>query len=152
MKVPPPSSDLLSFLEAYDPGITQLVLALRQLVLTEAPGVTELVYDAYEAVAIAYTFTGSFRTGFCHIAAYTKHVNLGFNQGAHLPDPDRVLKGTGKAIRHISIKTAADLSHPALRHFLRLALAASNAPEQAPAPTRTVTKSISPVKRSPPPK
>ena len=150
MPVPPPSKDLLRFLAAYPPGITHLVTGLRTLVLAEAPGVTELVYDAYNAVAIAYTFTTSFRTGFCHIAAYSQHVNLGFNQGANLADPQRLLHGTGKSIRHIKVRDAAGLASPHLVHFLRLALAADpHAPAVSPGPTRTITKSISPVRRRP---
>ena len=149
MRVPPPNPDLLHFLEAYPSGITHLVLELRRLVLTAAPTANELVYDAYNAVAIAYTFTSSFRTGFCHIAAYAQHVNLGFNQGAQLPDPDRVLQGTGKSIRHLKVKTAADLESPHLRHFLSLALEIAP-PNSLPHPKpRSITKSISPVKRRP---
>ena len=56
-------------------------------------------------------------------AVYAKHVNLGFNQGATLDDPKGVLQGTGKAVRHITIKTASDLEQPELRACLRRARA-----------------------------
>jgi hypothetical protein len=43
------------------------------------------------------------KQGFIHIAAYPNHVNLGFNQGASLEDPDSLLLGHGSHIRHIKI-------------------------------------------------
>ena len=61
--------------------------------------------------------------GICHIAVYTSNVNLGFNQGAFLKDSEGVLQGTGKRIRHISLKTKEDLNRPEIREFLKRALA-----------------------------
>jgi hypothetical protein len=59
--------------------------------------------------------------GVFHIAVYTKHVNLGFNDGATLPDPLGILKGAGNRIRHITIKTPADLARPEIRSYVRRA-------------------------------
>lgn len=130
MKTLAPSPKMLEYLEAYDAAITPLVLGLRELVFEAAPDATEIVYDAYEAVAMAYTFTETWTRGFCHIAAYPKHVNLGFNQGAALPDPRKRLKGTGKAIRHLTVATMTDLERPELAHFLELAVARAERPEK----------------------
>ena len=52
MPVPPPSPEYLKFLTPYGPAITDLALAVRQLVLEEAPETAELIYDAYNAVAV----------------------------------------------------------------------------------------------------
>ena len=41
---------------------------------------------------------------FCYIKAAKKHVNLGFDQGANMDDPDGLLEGTGKSMRHIKLK------------------------------------------------
>jgi hypothetical protein len=46
--------------------------------------------------------------GICHIAVYERGVNLGFFQGASLADPEGALEGTGKRIRHLSLKTQTD--------------------------------------------
>ncbi|MEI9973971.1 MAG: DUF1801 domain-containing protein [Ignavibacteriota bacterium] len=62
------------------------------------------------------------KDGFCHIATYTTHVNLGFNRGAMLPDPNRVLMGSGKLIRHITIHNESDLERPYLRRYLQAAI------------------------------
>src|SRR5262249_22733670 len=84
---------LLEFLAAFAPGISKLFLATRRTVLMAAPEANELVYDAYNAVTAAYSFSGRLKEAFCHVAAYSGHVNLGFNRGAELPDPSRLLAG-----------------------------------------------------------
>jgi hypothetical protein len=86
-----------------------------------------------------------------HIAVYGSGVNLGFNHGATLDDPLGILKGTGKRIRHISFKTAADLERPEIRSYIRrarkLAIAdARKLGEPGPAPLEKDGKVISVVK------
>ncbi len=117
-----PPSDLIKFLKPYDPAIRKLALQLRALVLEELAPCHENIYDAYSAVAIGYGSSDRLRDGICHVAVYTKHVNLGFNQGALLKDPDGVLQGAGKQIRHLTIQTADDLARPEVRGFLKSAL------------------------------
>src|SRR5579871_3047203 len=101
MSARPPDPRLLDFLSAYDPAIAQLALAVRELVLDAAPNAIESIYDAYSAVSIGFSFNGRLKDTFCHVATYAKYVNLGFNRGATLSDPQRVLQGTGKAVRHV---------------------------------------------------
>lgn len=59
----------------------------------------------------------------CYLAIFPRHVNLGFAQGAHLDAPDGLLQGTGKGMRHIKIKSAADIKK---REFTRLLKAAAD--------------------------
>ncbi|MBI3697395.1 MAG: hypothetical protein HY238_21490, partial [Acidobacteria bacterium] len=56
MAIRKPDSKLIEFLSAYNSRVGELTLALRDMVLAEAPSATEIVYDAYNAVAIAFTF------------------------------------------------------------------------------------------------
>jgi hypothetical protein len=80
-----PDPRLLEYLTPYDRTVSGLVLALRALVLEEAPQASELLSKGY-AVAIGFTFTGKLKDCFCHIATYAHHVNLGFNRGTSLAD------------------------------------------------------------------
>ncbi len=118
-----PSRELRTFLAAYDPAIGKLALAVRALVLDEAADATEIVCDAYSAVAIAFSFNERWQDGFCHVATYTDYVNLGFQKGTLLPDPERRLTGTGKWVRHLKIASRAQLKDPYVRKLLRAALA-----------------------------
>ena len=89
------------------------------MVLQEAPGAIESVSRGY-AFAIGFSFTGKpLKDGFCHVVTYSTHVNLGFNRGALLPDPNGVLMGTGKAIRHISIRNQSELDRPFVRRYIQ---------------------------------
>jgi len=81
----------------------------------------ENIYDAYSAVAIGFGTSDRLRDGIFHVAVYSKHVNLGFNDGASLDDPKGILQGSGKLIRHITIKTAEELERPELRAYIRRA-------------------------------
>ncbi len=100
-----PPKELEAFLPAPTPRVRELFLATRRAVRTEAPGAKEFVCDAYNAVS----------------AAYSSHVNLGFNLGAELPDPFGVLRGSGARIRHIRIDDPADLRASPLAALLRAA-------------------------------
>src|SRR2546430_13441432 len=117
----PPPSALKKFLQPYDPEVRDLALKLRALVLAEMAPCYENIYDAYSAVAIGYGTSDRLRDGIFHIAVYSNHVNLGFNDGASLDDPKGILQGTGNRIRHITIKTPEDLRRPELRAYIRRA-------------------------------
>jgi hypothetical protein len=69
---------------------------------------------------------------FCYIAVHNDHVNLGFNYGAELPDPEGLLEGPGKLLRHTKITTPEDLSNPALRRLLEVASTHRMPPKAAP--------------------
>src|SRR6266436_7064228 len=117
----PAPKALIKFLRPYDPEIRELALQLRALVLAEMAPCYENIYDAYSAVAIGYGTSDRLRDGIFHIAVYTKHVNLGFNDGATLDDPKRILEGAGNRIRHLTIKTPDDLERPEIRAYIRRA-------------------------------
>src|SRR5262252_10387752 len=111
----PPPSDLKKFLRPYDRGVQQLALSLRALVLDEMAPCYENIYDAYSAVAIGYGTSDRLSDGIFHVAVYSGHVNLGFNDGAALADPKGILQGNGNQIRHISFKNPGDLERPEVR-------------------------------------
>jgi hypothetical protein len=117
-----PDTKLLGYLAVYDTHVSDLTLALREIVLEEAPDAIESVVNGY-AVAVGFSFTGKpLKDGFCHIVAYKTHVNLGFNRGARLADPNKVLEGQGKSIRHVTVRTHRDLERPFIRRYIRAAI------------------------------
>jgi hypothetical protein len=120
--VKPPDRALLSYLASYAPHVSWLTLAVREIVMEEAPGAIESISKGY-AVAIGFSFTGKpMKDGFCHVVTYSDHVNLGFNRGALLPDPNRVLEGSGKMIRHLTFRGEEDLHRPFVRRYLQAAI------------------------------
>src|SRR5205823_6188655 len=115
------------------------------------------IYDAYSAVAIGYGTSDRLSDGIFHIAVYSKHVNLGFNDGATLDDPKAILKGNGNRIRHITIKSIEDIKRPELRAYIRRARKKAFAdarklgekPSDKPAGVVSTVKAIYPKKRRP---
>ena len=77
------------------------------------------------------------------IALYPRWVTLFFLQGAGLPDPRRLLKGSGKVVRHIVLASAADLDLPAIQDLMAQALQRAEAGIDRAAPGRLVIRSIS---------
>jgi hypothetical protein len=51
---------------------------------------------------------------FGYVNVFTSHVNVGFFQGSALPDPARLLQGTGKFMRHVKMKTGTPIDAAAL--------------------------------------
>lgn len=124
-----PSPEHIAFLRPYGPQIRDLTLAVRELVLQEAPGAVELIYDAYSAVASGYSFTGRPSDSCVSIAVHAKWVNLFLWNGARMDDPDGLLEGAGKRIRHIKIRDAADLARPGVRALVSKAVAEAERPQ-----------------------
>jgi len=60
---------------------------------------------------------------YAYIAIQGSHVNLGFYHGASLADPDGILEGSGKNLRHIKIRDLADAKHLTIARILRRAIA-----------------------------
>ena len=151
--VRPPHPQLIEFLEPYGEAVTRLALATREFVLAEEPAAIELIYHAYNAVSIAFSLSDRLGDAFCHVAIYSRYVNLGFNSGALLPDPQRRLKGTGKLIRHLTIERKEDLQDAEIRKFLPLAVRNARAKAAVPSRAKTapqaIVKAIYPRKRRP---
>jgi hypothetical protein len=113
--------DLIRELSTYDLSVGELALALREMVLEEAPAAVEKLLRVY-ALVLWYSLTGRMSDAFVQVVVYTKGVNLMFNRGAELQDSDGVLVGDGKIIRHIKVRRPEDLKNRHLRKFIRAAL------------------------------
>lgn len=87
--------------------LVSLFIHLRNYLLKIAPDSHELVYNTH-ALTSVFSHSKKLSHAFCHIPIYTSHLNLGFNKGTLLTDPNEKLVGTGKLIRHLPIKAISD--------------------------------------------
>lgn len=78
------------------------------------PDVRELLHDGHPTACVG-------DAAFAYINAFTTHVNLGFFQGASLPDPQGLLEGSGRFMRHVKLRPGVPLP---TEHLERLVLAA----------------------------
>jgi hypothetical protein len=60
---------------------------------------------------------------FGYVNVFTAHVNVGFFQGASLPDPARLLQGAGKRMRHVKLRLGAATNSAALSRLIEAAYA-----------------------------
>src|SRR5450432_755005 len=58
---------------------------------------------------------------FGYVNVFTSHVNVGFFQGAALPDPARLLQGSGKFMRHVKLKPGMATDAASLRRLIETA-------------------------------
>jgi hypothetical protein len=58
---------------------------------------------------------------FAYVNVFTSHVNVGFFQGAALPDPARLLQGAGKFMRHVKLRPGAPTNAAALSRLIEAA-------------------------------
>jgi hypothetical protein len=145
MPARPPDPEYRRLLGRYAPGIQKLALSTRRLILEEAPEASELIYEVY-TIADHFTFTGRAGDAFVFTTAHANWVNLGFNFGALLPDPDSLLRGGGKWIRHVRIAQAADLDAPGVRELVRAAIARAERPE-VPGKPRAIVRTAAPARK-----
>ena len=78
--------------------------------------VRELLHDGHPTVCV----NGA---AFAYVNAFTAHVNVGFFRGAELADPEGLLEGTGRFMRHVKLRPAEYVDATALKGLIRAAYA-----------------------------
>ena len=78
--------------------------------------VRELLHDGHPTACVD-------DAGFAYVNAFTSHVNVGFFRGAEIADPQGLLQGTGKFMRHVKLTPDGELDAPALMNLIRTAYA-----------------------------
>lgn len=112
--------DFDKILVDFDPQIQELARQTRALIYDVLPQTVEVVWERQKTVGYG-TGPRKMSEHFSWIAPAKKHVVFGFYYGTELPDPEGLLEGTGKLLRHIKIKSPDDLKKPAVREMLKFA-------------------------------
>jgi hypothetical protein len=118
----PLDRDLAAFLAIDLRPVGPLALALRAVVLEEAPELVERIFRNH-ASALWFGLGPKMGDMVLYVAMASGHVNLGFCRGAYLPDPEGVLEGSGKVMRHLKFRSERDLERPFVRPPIRAAAA-----------------------------
>jgi hypothetical protein len=112
-----------TFLKGYPPPVREIAVKAREVILSVMPDATEKVYPGWKV--IQYGTAADMKSVFAAISPQRERVNLGLANGVDLPDPDGLLEGDGKAIRHVKLTSLEAASAPALRELVRGALQAT---------------------------
>jgi len=110
------------FLSNYRDEVFTRASELREVLLTNLPGIIEQI--DVPAKMIAYSYGQKYAEMICTIIPSKKGLKLGFYKGVDLPDPDKLLEGSGKISRYVEIRSAEQIKSPALKKLIESALAA----------------------------
>ena len=133
---------LAGFIGKYSPEIGALARKILTTMRARLPGALELVYDNYNGLAVVFGPSERVSDAIFSVVLYPRWVSLFFTQGARLPDPERCLRGSGKAIRHIVLEDPALLDTPAVRALMARAVELGK-PFDTTGRRRVVIKSVS---------
>jgi hypothetical protein len=107
------------------------------------PTAHELVYDNYNCFVIGYSPSLRPSDAILSIAASANGVGLCFIRGKGLPDPHRLLKGSGNQTRSIHLDTASTLSSPGVQQLIDEAVRRSRTPFRPRGQGSLVIRSVS---------
>src|SRR5687767_14369707 len=105
-----------TILEKYDETVSRLGYDTRAFLFKRLKGIIE--YPDLAANVIGYGYGSGYKNLICTIIPSKKGIKLGFYKGSELPDPAKLLAGTGKVHRHVALKSEADLKNPALKKLV----------------------------------
>ena len=136
--------DFQFLLEFKDQEVIDLFSDLRQYILELHPDINELLYHTHALTAV-FSISDKLSDAFCMLPIYTNHLNLGFNKGTLLKDPNKLLTGTGNLIRHIDVKKPSDYRNPKVKALIKEAI--DFAINDMDKPTKSIGKTISKIKK-----
>src|SRR5579859_3422382 len=110
-----------AFFSNYPPEIQAISRKLRAMVQRAMPKANEVLYAKDNHVG--YSSSQSSRDRVVYICPMKAYVRLGFMRGTQLPDPDHLLIGEGKWLRHVKVRSADQVDNPALEGLVEAAWA-----------------------------
>ena len=131
------------FLAKYDVEIAALAETILGEMRKFYPTALELVYDNYNALVIGFGPTERASEAIFYIALYPKWVSLFFLQAKGLPDPEKILQGSGSVAKHVVLTSPDVLHNPAVRALMREAEARAKVAFDPRGEHRLIIKSVS---------
>lgn len=101
---------------------------MRRSLRKRLPTAHEVVYAYRDWFVISYSPSNRGYEGVLAIRGSANGVKLFFNSGKELPDPEKLLQGSGKQTRFIDLESASALALPAVACLIDQALAHNRVP------------------------
>jgi hypothetical protein len=144
---PTPEAQLRSYIDRLDPKNQKLVRSVRAAVRKRFPTANELAYDYKRFFVIGYSPTDRGIDSIVAIAGRATGVSLYFSQGPQLPDPKRILLGSGKQTRFVQVEAASRLAHPDLEALIAATIDQARIPLPSKGKGSLIIKSAAAKKR-----
>jgi hypothetical protein len=134
---------LALFIDKFTPEMAARIRRARATMRKRLPHAIEMVYDNYNFFVIGYGPTDRPSEAIFSLAAQAKGLSLCFLQGAGLPDPRGLLRGSGNVVRNIPLDDDSVLEHPDVRALISVALDHATVSMPADGTHRLLIKSVS---------
>ena len=123
-------AELRTLIAKFAPANLRLIAAMRRSLRKRLPTAHEVVYEYHNLGAVVISFSPNERgyEGVLSIRADADGVKLYFNQGKELPDPEKLLQGSGNQTRSIDVEGASTLARPEVVRLIAEAIARNRVP------------------------
>lgn len=102
--------EVMDYINSAQPSFREVMHSIRSMI-------RELVPDAEEALKWGTPVYSRIRN-ICYMAAFKEHVTFAFYDGRMLKDPERILEGTGKMMRHVKIRKVEDIDREQVKKWI----------------------------------
>ena len=144
MPAPTPRKQLAQFIAKYSPKVASEGRAALKAMDRLVPGAVRLVYDNYNFLVVGYGPSERASEAVLSLAFAPRWIILCFLQGGpKLPDPHKLLRGSGTQVRNVRLASADDLDKPAIRALIAESLGRAKVAIDAKARGQLIIKSIS---------
>jgi hypothetical protein len=138
-----PERQLKSFIAKFEPKHQTLIRALRKALRKRFPTGYELAYDNYNFFVLGYGPTERPSDCIVSVAAGANGVGVCFIRGASLPDPHKLLLGSGNQTRFIRLESVDVMARPEVEALVVAAVARAKTPLRASGRCKLIIRSVS---------
>ena len=121
-------AELRALIAKFAPTHLRLIGAMRRSLRKRLPTAHELVYEYRDSFVISFSPNERGYEGVLAIRASANGVKLYFNRGKELPDPAKLLQGSGNQTRSIDMGGASTLARPEVARLIEEAIAHNRVP------------------------
>ena len=121
-------AELRRLIARFAPAHQGLIAATRRRLRKRLPTAQEVVYEYRDSFVVSYSPSDRGYEGVLAIRAGADGVRLYFNRGKGLPDPEKLLRGSGNQTRWIQVDGAPTLARPAVAGLIDEAIARNRVP------------------------
>ena len=140
---PSPQDQLDGFLDKYLPEIAAQARACLKILRKRLPGAVQFVYDNYNWLVIGFGPTEKPSEAVFSLVVLPTRMTLCFLQGKKVPDPGKLLQGSGNLVRNFRLAAPSDLNRADLREVMAAAMESARVPFDPRADGKLIIRSIS---------
>ncbi|HEX5242104.1 MAG TPA: hypothetical protein VFW23_02495 [Tepidisphaeraceae bacterium] len=125
---PKPEDQLRTLIAKFAPAHLRLIGAMRRSLRKRLPTAYEIAYEYRSWFVISYSPSERGYEGVLAIRGSADGIKLYFNRGKDLPDPAKLLQGSGSQVRSIDMEGASSLASPEVARLIDEAIARNPVP------------------------